>query len=110
MCGAYTGFSLVMELFRLRRELTEACMAKRLSACGFPTSTAEYTAIENGAPPQDSRAFLRALTMCLDLTHDELEVLINLLALALLTEKVGADLARQSLHKPISIPTPPTST
>ena len=101
---AYVG--LTLQVLRQRRGLSVQRMIERLGKQGYGITATIYAQIENGANlPQDPRSFLKALTVCLNLTELELEVLVNLCALAMLTQELGEDLARESLRQPISMQT-----
>jgi hypothetical protein len=103
LSDGYLGLHL--QILRERRGLADAALGTLLETRGAGVSAATYAEMERGRYlPDDDRTFLHVYASVLDLTEDELEVLVNLWAFAVLSQQLGEDWARKSLmHALISV-------
>ena len=91
---------ILFQLFRQRRRMTIAELGALLVTHGSGVSAANYAEMEAGHYlPEDGGQFLRVYASALNLTEDELQVLVNLWAFAILTQQMGEELARESLSE-----------
>jgi DNA-binding XRE family transcriptional regulator len=90
---------VLFQLMRQRRGMTLAELSALLEAHKSGVSAATYSEMEAGRYlPDDGGQFLRVYTSVLDLTQDELHMVVNLWSFAILTEQMGEDLARASMR------------
>jgi transcriptional regulator with XRE-family HTH domain len=98
LCDRCLGLHL--QILRQRRGVTLAELGSLLEARGAGLTAATYAEMERGRYlPDDDRTFLHVYASVLELTRDELEVLLNLWAFAVLSQQIGADWARESLMR-----------
>jgi hypothetical protein len=96
---------LYMQILRERRNMPLTSCGSEMETRGAGVSAARYLEVELGRfVPEDIRRFLVVFARVLRLTQDELLVLLNLMALAVLSQNMDEGLARESLmHALISI-------
>ena len=93
---------MVLQLLRVRRGMEQSVLGAVLEARGAVSSVESYRAMECGRElPDDGNPFVRVYAEVMNLTDDELAVVLTLWAFAVLRGELGDVLAFEVLQERI---------